>query len=139
MFDVGWSEIMIIGGVALVVIGPKDLPYVVRSVAGFVRKARNVASEFQSSLTDIADQADLKELRKQLVRETDDFKETMNMEGEKQLLNDATNSLSEAIEKSIAQTAEEIPKIESVATDEFEESPIKARKPRAKKIKSEDV
>ncbi len=101
MFDIGWSELMVIGGVALVVIGPKDLPFVVRSVAGLVRKARGIAAEFQSSLTEIADQADLKELRKQLNREVDDVKSQLDLSEQERMLQDAQFSVGESIERAM--------------------------------------
>ena len=50
LLDFGWSELMLIGVVALIVIGPRDLPKALR-VAGFwVRKARTLSREFQSSI-----------------------------------------------------------------------------------------
>ncbi len=66
MFDLGWSEIAVIAAVALVFIGPKDLPRVLRTVGLYVRKARKVASEFQSSIEEMAREAELDEIRKQI-------------------------------------------------------------------------
>jgi sec-independent protein translocase protein TatB len=66
MFDFAWSELAVIAAVALVVIGPKDLPRVMR-VAGFwVRKARSVAHEFQSSLDQMIRESELEDVRKQV-------------------------------------------------------------------------
>jgi sec-independent protein translocase protein TatB len=66
MFDFAWSELAVIAAVALVVIGPKDLPRVMR-VAGFwMRKARAVAHEFQSSLDQMIRESELEEVRKQV-------------------------------------------------------------------------
>jgi Sec-independent protein translocase protein TatA len=48
MFDFAWSEIMVVGVVALLVIGPKDLPAAIRAVTGMIKKARRMASEFQT-------------------------------------------------------------------------------------------
>ena len=48
MFDFAWSEIALIAAVALVVIGPKDLPVAIRAISGFVKKARGMASEFRA-------------------------------------------------------------------------------------------
>ena len=50
MFDIGWSELMIIGVVALIVVGPKDLPMMFRKVGNFVGKARGMARDFQSAM-----------------------------------------------------------------------------------------
>lgn len=65
MFDIGWSEMAVIGVVALVVLGPKDLPRVLRQVGQWTGKARALAREFQGHLDDIARQAELDELKKQ--------------------------------------------------------------------------
>ena len=66
MFDFAWSEIAVIAVVALVVIGPKDLPKVLRTVGTWVGKARAVAREFQSSLDQMIREAELEEVRKQV-------------------------------------------------------------------------
>ena len=63
MFDFAWSEIALIGAVALVVIGPKDLPVAIRGLAKVVKKARNLAGEFQSHVDGMVREADLGEMR----------------------------------------------------------------------------
>jgi|SRR6185312_7517942 len=64
MFDFSWSELALIGVVALVVIGPKDLPRVMRTVGLWVGKARTIAREFQSSLDQMIRESELDEMRK---------------------------------------------------------------------------
>lgn len=66
MFDFAWSEIALIGAVALVVIGPKDLPVALRRLAGFVKKARRMAGEFQSHFDEMVREADLGDVRDQV-------------------------------------------------------------------------
>ncbi len=66
MLDIGWSEMAVIAVVALVVIGPKDLPKVLRSVGQWTNKARGLAREFQSHLDDLARQADVEDMKKQV-------------------------------------------------------------------------
>jgi sec-independent protein translocase protein TatB len=66
MFDFAWSEIAVIAVVALVVIGPKDLPKVLRTVGTWVGKARAIAREFQGSLDQMIREAELEEVRKQV-------------------------------------------------------------------------
>jgi len=66
MFDFAWFEIAIIAVVALVVIGPKDLPKVLRTVGTWVGKARAIAREFQGSLDQMIREAELEEVRKQV-------------------------------------------------------------------------
>ena len=63
MFDFAWSEIALIAVVALVVIGPKDLPIAVRAVTSTLKKMRNIAREFQSQINEVVHDADLGDLR----------------------------------------------------------------------------
>ena len=63
MFDFAWSEIALIAAVALVVIGPKDLPVAIRAISGFVKKARGMASEFQSHVDEMIREVDLKDVK----------------------------------------------------------------------------
>ena len=64
MFDIGWSEMAVIALIALVVIGPKELPNAMRTVAKWARKARSLAREFQSGVDDMIREADLDDARK---------------------------------------------------------------------------
>ncbi len=64
MFDIGWSEMMVVAMLALIIIGPKDLPRLMRSVAHWVRKAQSLAREFQSGLDDMVREADLEDAKK---------------------------------------------------------------------------
>lgn len=66
MFDLGWQEFLLVAIIAVIVVGPKDLPRVVRSVSQFVRKARSMAREFQSSLEEVAREAELDDVRKEV-------------------------------------------------------------------------
>lgn len=63
MFDLAWSEIALIGVVALVVIGPKDLPEAIRGLARGVQKLRRMASEFQGQADELVREANLEEVR----------------------------------------------------------------------------
>jgi sec-independent protein translocase protein TatB len=64
MFDVGYSELLLIGIVALVVIGPKDLPRVMRTVGQWVGRARGMARHFRSGLDTMMREAELEEMEK---------------------------------------------------------------------------
>lgn len=64
MFDFSWSEILLIGVVALVVIGPKDLPRVLRTVGQWTSRARAVAREFQFQLDQMVRDSELDDVRK---------------------------------------------------------------------------
>lgn len=70
MFDFAWSELALIAAVALVVIGPKDLPRVLRTVGMWVGRARAVAREFQGSIDQMVREAELEEVRKQVQKAT---------------------------------------------------------------------
>ena len=59
MLDIGWTELMVIGVLALLVVGPKELPRLMRTVGQFVAKARGMARDFQRSMEDAAREADL--------------------------------------------------------------------------------
>ena len=65
MFDFAWSEIALIGVVALVFIGPKDLPVAIKAVAEAVKKARRMAGEFQTHVDEMVREANLHEVRDQ--------------------------------------------------------------------------
>lgn len=66
MFDIGWSELLVIAVVTIVVVGPKDLPKVLRAAGQFSRQARKMANEFKSGLSDIAAEAELDEVKKSI-------------------------------------------------------------------------
>ena len=66
MFDLGWTELLIIGVVALIVVGPKDLPKMFRTLGQFTAKARNMAREFQRAMDSAADEAGVKDIARDL-------------------------------------------------------------------------
>jgi sec-independent protein translocase protein TatB len=65
MFDIGWSELVVIAIVALVVIGPKDLPQAFRVAGQWMAKARLMALEFQSHIDEVMRQADVDEMKRE--------------------------------------------------------------------------
>jgi sec-independent protein translocase protein TatB len=64
MFDIGWSELVLIGVVALIAIGPKELPGVLRMVGQWMGKARRMAAEFQSQFQEAMREAEMADLKK---------------------------------------------------------------------------
>jgi sec-independent protein translocase protein TatB len=66
MFDIGWSELVVIGVVALIVIGPKELPGVLRAVGQWTTKIRRMASEFQGQFQEAMREAEMADLKQQM-------------------------------------------------------------------------
>jgi sec-independent protein translocase protein TatB len=66
MFNIGWSEIVVIGVVALIVIGPKELPGVLRTVGQMMGKVRRMASEFQGQFNEALREAEMVDLKKEV-------------------------------------------------------------------------
>jgi len=66
MFDIGWSEFVVIGVVALIVIGPKELPAVLRAIGQWTTKIRRMAGEFQSQFQEAMREAEMADLKKQV-------------------------------------------------------------------------
>ncbi|MCC6915576.1 MAG: twin-arginine translocase subunit TatB [Rhodospirillaceae bacterium] len=66
MFDLAWSELFVIGLVAVLVLGPKELPTAMRTLAKAIRKVRNLGSEFQGHFNEMLREAELDEVRKQV-------------------------------------------------------------------------
>jgi sec-independent protein translocase protein TatB len=64
MFDIGWSEFVVIGVVALIVIGPKELPAVLRAIGQWTTKIRRMAGEFQSQFQEAMREAEMADLKK---------------------------------------------------------------------------
>ncbi|HMF26227.1 MAG TPA: Sec-independent protein translocase protein TatB [Pseudolabrys sp.] len=65
MFDIGWGELVVIGIVALIAIGPKELPTVLRTLGQYMAKIRRMAAEFQGQFQEAMREAEMAELKKQ--------------------------------------------------------------------------
>ena len=68
MFDIGWQELFIVAVLALLVVGPRDLPRTLRTVMGYVRKAKDMAGEFQHGINEVAQEVELDDIRKEANR-----------------------------------------------------------------------
>lgn len=66
MFEIGWQELLVIAVVAIIVVGPKDLPAMMRVAGQWMGRARRMAREFQMSLEELGREAELEALRKDL-------------------------------------------------------------------------
>ncbi|MCJ9430256.1 Sec-independent protein translocase protein TatB [Kordiimonas marina] len=76
MFDVGGMEVLVVGVVALIVVGPKDLPRLLRSAGAIVRKIREMANEFKAGIDTLAT-----EVEQEVAREADPFADLRQEEG----------------------------------------------------------
>ncbi|MGI3902877.1 MAG: Sec-independent protein translocase protein TatB [Janthinobacterium lividum] len=93
MFDFDASKLLIIGVVALIVIGPKDLPRVLRQVGQMVTKLRRMAGEFQGQFMDAMKEADLDDLRNEVTK----LKETASLDVSFNPVADIKNSIVKSV------------------------------------------
>jgi sec-independent protein translocase protein TatB len=80
MFNFGWGELVVIGIVALIAIGPKELPTVLRTIGQWTGKVRRMASEFQGQFQDALREAELHDLQKHAEDLTSDVKSFANVD-----------------------------------------------------------
>ena len=100
MFDIGWSEFVVIGVVALIVIGPKELPAVLRAIGQWTTKIRRMAGEFQSQFQEAMREAEMADLKKSVDELSDgpkgitahpfDFSESTKWEPKSEATSEAT-------------------------------------------------
>ena len=64
MFDFGWQELMLVAFILVLVVGPKDLPRALKTFTTYMGKIRGMANDFRSSLMEVADQEEFKEVKK---------------------------------------------------------------------------
>ncbi|MHA1524930.1 MAG: Sec-independent protein translocase protein TatB [Alphaproteobacteria bacterium] len=64
MFDIGWSELLVIAVIAIVVVGPRELPRMMRNVGRYVGKAKSMARDFQSQFDDVVRDTEFEDMRK---------------------------------------------------------------------------
>jgi sec-independent protein translocase protein TatB len=105
MFDIGWSEFVLIAVVALIAIGPKELPGVLRMVGQWMGKARKMAAEFQGQFQEAMREAEMADLKKSF----DEVREAASGFSKSNLLTSLTSDVSNAltIDKPAETTASE--------------------------------
>lgn len=91
MFDLGWTEILVIGIVALIVVGPKDLPVLFRNVGRWVGRLRGMAREFSSAMNDAADESGMRDVAQGIKAATNPLNTAMD--GVRDAARDVTSSL----------------------------------------------
>ena len=86
MLDIGWTEILIITVIALFVVGPKDIPKVLRTIGIWIGKFKSISRDFQNTVHDAVKEAELDEVKKQIESAktgfTREMSETIDSEGE---------------------------------------------------------
>ncbi|MEX2128729.1 MAG: Sec-independent protein translocase protein TatB [Xanthobacteraceae bacterium] len=123
MFDIGWSELVVIGVVALIVIGPKELPGLLRNIGQVMTKLRRMASEFQGQFQDALREAELDDLRKQAEKFSSDITSAASNPLEK--ATSEIQSMIDAPEKPAVPAAEPAP-----AEPPVENTPAQADEPK---------
>ena len=108
MFDLGWQELLLLSIVAIVVVGPKDLPRFIRQVSGWIKQVRSVARDFQSTMEEAAREAEIDEIRKS-VNEIKDNKLTERLKEEFDADGELTSAAAD-LEKSARDAAEVVNK-----------------------------
>ncbi|MEM6310544.1 MAG: Sec-independent protein translocase protein TatB [Pseudomonadota bacterium] len=91
MFDLGFAELLVIGIVALIVVGPKDLPVMFRRAGQFVGRMRGMAREFSTAMNQAADDAGVSDIQKTLKTASNPLKAATD--GVKDSVKDATSSI----------------------------------------------
>lgn len=92
MFDIGWSELVVIAVVALIAIGPKELPGVLRMVGQWMGKARKMASEFQGQFNEAMREAEMADVKKAF----DDVKDAASGFSTNNIMTSLTKDVSDA-------------------------------------------
>jgi sec-independent protein translocase protein TatB len=105
MFDISWTEFLLIGVIALIVIGPKELPTVMRTLGQYTRKIRSMASDFQNQFQEAMREAEMTDLKKQVDDMASDIK---NYDPLKDVRTDL-ETVGKDVEKSLSPPAEEKP------------------------------
>jgi sec-independent protein translocase protein TatB len=98
MFDISWTEFLLIGIVALIVIGPKELPGVMRTMGQWTRKVRGMAAEFQGQFQEAMREAEMADLKKQV----DDMAHDLTSIDPLKSVREDVEGVGKEIEKSLA-------------------------------------
>lgn len=115
MFDIGWQELFLIGLVTILVVGPKEIPRVLRTVMAAVRKVRGLANDFQRGIDELARETELDEIRKDLEKSA-----TLDLERQLEETIDPKGEMSETVKElqaELKETGEEIEEQSKISSD----------------------
>jgi sec-independent protein translocase protein TatB len=148
MFDIGWSELVVIGVVALIAIGPKELPGVLRTAGHWVGKMRRMASDFQDQFREAMREAEVADLKKQfddaqaaassMTSGFDNPLETARREMEK-AVEDKPLAAPEALLPDAPKTAETVEAAEAPQAGTGEAVETRAEEAKLEEIKPEEI
>lgn len=110
--DIGWVELLVIAAAAIIVVGPKDLPRLMRILGQWVGKARGLAREFQRSFDDLVRESELDDLRKEveelrLQNPIDDIKKSLDPTAELRELDKSLKDEMRPLETDLKEKEEE--------------------------------
>jgi sec-independent protein translocase protein TatB len=129
MFDISWSEFLLIGVVALIVIGPKELPAVMRTMGQWTRKVRGMASEFQNQFHEAMREAEMADLKKEVDTMARDVKDSVTgLDPLKDVRADVTG-IGEDVKRTLAASpsaGEALPAAETAPAQTLTETPAAA-------------
>jgi sec-independent protein translocase protein TatB len=130
MFDLAWSELALIGLVAVLVLGPKELPGAMRTVAKMMRKMRGLTSELQGHMNEIVREAELEEVRNSIQKLS-----TTNLKAEVVKLTDPTGEIASTLNQPVlpvdppATTAQLSPEMHTAPEPTHGDEPVKPAAP----------
>jgi sec-independent protein translocase protein TatB len=113
MFDISWSEFLLIGIVALVVIGPKELPAVMRTLGQWTRKVRSMAAEFQNQFQEAMREAEMADLKKSVDDMARDVADIDPLKG----LREDVQSVGSEVQRSLSEPVEQTPAAADAAAE----------------------
>lgn len=122
MFDIGWDEMALVAVVALIVIGPKDLPHVLRMCGQWVRKARELAGEFQRGVDDMVRESELDDLKKQVEKVSD----TNALRREIENTIDPTGAIAQSLQPPVLPAVDEVKPAEPADAEPVAQLPADA-------------
>jgi sec-independent protein translocase protein TatB len=106
MFDISWTEFLLIGVVALIVIGPKELPGVLRTLGQWTRKVRGMAADFQNQFQEAMREAEMADLKKEVDDLAHDFKNFDPLKGVRDGVEAAGRDIERSLDGAPAQKAD---------------------------------
>ena len=100
MLDIEWQEFVLVSFVLLIVVGPKDLPKVLKTIMNFVRKLKSMAYDFQNSVDEIAEESEINEIKNN-IKKVKDSKSILSTKSEIENISKINEDTKKMVEKNI--------------------------------------